>query len=181
MILLFIVFGVIIPTYLGVSAAILKWAVTITNAVLGGRKPTDLDYEFRGDSNIPVLKNKDGILIPELSSGYALAVVMIMNLLNLLVQVAFGMLAFGITISSLGTGAGLSKAGAKMADTLALFIGVPLALAVQLGILSGCLQTTVAKTIVVIIFETILWVLLALVVLLGLFLFGMSVQGLLPK
>ena len=94
MILLFIVFGVIIPTYLGVSAAILKWAVTITNAVLGGRKPTDLDYEFRGDSNIPVLKNKDGILIPELSSGYALAVVMIMNLLNLLVQVAFGMLAY---------------------------------------------------------------------------------------
>src|SRR5438552_3072449 len=113
MVLLFLLFGVVVPTILAISAAVLKHAVKITNMVAGGRKPTDVDFEFRGNSNIPVLKSKEGILIPEPSPAYAFGIVLILYLLNILVQAVVAIFAFGVSISTLGTEAGLSKTGGR--------------------------------------------------------------------
>ena len=84
---------VVVPVMLLIAATILRTAVALVNKVLGGRSPTDLDfYDTAGDyrhARYPRNESHAGFLIPQPSTGRAVAIVLSVGVMNFAVN--FGM------------------------------------------------------------------------------------------
>jgi hypothetical protein len=142
---------VFLPFALWVGSFILRAAVGLTNKILGGAAPSDLDYydepsDFRygGYARTPT---RSGLATPVPSIGRAMGILLLTGLVDFAVRCGI-MLAAGA-----GSAFGAAGGNAGMGQAMASLIGIPVSLVVHIAMLSSLLPTTLGRAFLVVLFQ----------------------------
>jgi hypothetical protein len=156
------VLALTIPFALWIGSCILRAAIGLTNKVLGGADPTDLDFYgahsgYR-DGRYPQQPTRAGLLIPVPSAGRAMGIVLFIGVVDFVIQ-------FGIMMAA---GAGSIMAGQGLdggsGQAMAALISIPVSFVIHIGMLSSLLPTTMGRAFLVVVFQLVFCVLIALLI-----------------
>jgi hypothetical protein len=155
------VLAVTVPIGLWIGSFILRSAVGLTNKVLGGAEPTDLDFygespDYRsGRFQSPT---RTGLATPVPSPGKAMGIVFFIWLVDAVVQ-------FGIMMAA-GAGSALGNRGGNggLGQAMAVLIAIPVSFVVHTVMLSSLLPTSLGRAFLIMVFELVMSVLIGVVI-----------------
>ena len=153
---------VALPLVLWIGGLILRAAVGLTNAVLGGGEPSDLDYyggsvELRNGRYYPTT-SRSGWVIPVPSSGRAMGIVFLCGVVDIVVRCAI------LIAAGAGSAIGAPAGNAGMEAPLAVLISFLVSIVVQVAMLSSLLPTTLGRACLVGLFQFLIGVLLGVLI-----------------
>jgi hypothetical protein len=159
LVLLFVIF-LVIPFVLAVQAAVLRGAVDLTNAILGGREPQECDYELAGPMLIPQLKTTHGMRIPKPTTAQAVGIVLLTSAINFVLQLTLVLVQHGVKFSG-GLG-GVNKLAGQMADQSTAMVSMTIGSVVSVLVLKAMLPTSAGRAVVVAVCQCVIVVALLL-------------------
>jgi hypothetical protein len=150
---------VVFAIMLRVWAAVTRGAVSLTNAVMGGRDPVEDDFRRRGyDPNpIPRPVSLAGIRIPVPSVGYAILINIVSSVVSTAVQMGVMVGLGGAVMVGAANPDSPEAAAGRLVAVLAAF---PAGLLATVVVLKMALPTTFVRAGVVCVFQFVLSLLL---------------------
>lgn len=147
-----------LPIGFWIVAAILRTAISLTNKVLGGGSPNDLDfYNIPGDclsERYPRSRVRSGLAVPMPSVGRAM-------LVSLAIWVVDSVVQFGLTFAASG---GHVRTNSQTAAVASFLISLPVCFVVDSAMLSSLLPTSLGRAALVVVFDWLVSLLIAAVI-----------------
>ena len=149
---------VVVPITLWIGSFILRAAISLTNKILGGAPPSELDYYNIPSGHGRYHYEPTGRAIPMPSTGRAMGILLLIGVVDFVVRC-------GILIAAgAGSAIGARSGNGGMSAQMATLISLPVSLVLHTTMMSSVLPTSLGRAFLVWVFYFLIVVVISVLI-----------------